>query len=394
MSKQLNGLKRSKMLFILLSCVLLFVSALGFQVSESVLAKDKQASAYDDLFDGDWKIPYANWGVERGVITPYKDNTIRVGEEITEAEFMNILANYIGLNKNTKVDYTKDTDKLYKDLEKIGVVSEGTLTKKYRTRVTTLDDGLLLILSLHDEEKFKNRKAKIVNLINEINKDKKAPKLDLTTSLTKVDILRMLKANESLGNELVLAKPVNTVGKTWKEIYYGDSKMKRISLFEEQSGLLVNINRFKGGFIEDGRFENYYAGITHTSTEINEQPKTDEYFITLTNVGNAAVNLSKYTVLVNGKVVKSSHSKAITLNGKTTVSTLVSGKVQSIKVIVDSSNLEVSASEFDLIKENSFYLTNDDGSLERKSIYVSDNLTDLDYQENDLLYKQHYAKAK
>lgn len=372
---------------IVTSLLLVLASIISVLNPKTTIAADKAKSNYDDLYDGDWKIPYADWGVERGVITKYDDNTIRVGEEVTEKEFMAMLANYIGLNKNKKIDYLKNEEKLYSDLRKIGVVTEGTVDKSSRKSIMTLDDGLLIIMSLHDKERFKNRKSKILDFIAEVNKDKTATNLKLDSELTKVDVLRILKVNESLGNELTLMKPVHKVGNEWHPIYFADDRLKRISYYEEDSGLLVSVNYISKGIQEDDRVEDYYESLTGKDLASNKP----HYIVTVTNVGNTSVELSKFSVNAatnKGKLVLNKRNNSIALNGKATITTLVNKDVNAMSVTVGNTTKSINLKELTSLKANTLYIESDE-TLKRKPVYVSQSIKDTDYQINEQLFIEY-----
>lgn len=356
-----------------------------------VYAKEKGAkSAYDDLYDGDWQLTYADWAVKNGTLAVQQDNTIRVNEDVTESDMMGMIARYIGVAKTEM-----QPAKIYSELEKIGIVAAGTTSKKAREKIVSSSEGLSLILTMFDNEKFKNRKDKINVLLDEVNADKNATKLTDESNLTKVDVLRILKANESLGKELVLEKPTSNIGSDWTKVLYADERVEAFSYYEQKSGLLITVMHNSFGLIEDDRVVPYYEYLMNKKfTGDKTKKSTAGYLVTVRSVGDKALKLNKLEINAKGTNYTYNDSlKNSTLNGETTRTfVLNSSKLNSLNMTINGVKRDFDLSVLSKIPDYGLYVENKNDNLVREMAYASQNIRDIDYQITNALHLEYSEK--
>lgn len=349
--------------------------------------KSELESVYDDLYNGDWEVEYADWGVSRGVIKVYEDNTIRVNEEVNEIELLEMIANYVGLDK---VNYLENPAKLYEDLRNIGIMSSGTLNLEKRESVATVEEGLLIAMTLHDSDKYKNRKDKVNEALKIINENNEATKLELNTELMKVDVLRILKSYESKGSEIIVSNPKSSIGSNWKEAYVGDILNKRISYLEQDSGLLINVIEVSKTYKKDNTLKAYYNELTGEDLTTYENAK---YIVNVRNVGNEALDILGLSVLVKDgepKVARE-YPSYVGLNGKSNITTVISGNsITELKVVIGDKTKDIDLSKFKEFSTNSMYITDSKtGRLQVKQFYLTEDLKDVDYNLEQVFSKEY-----
>lgn len=369
------------------SLLLMSFSGIVIYADEEKSSGKDLKSDYDDLYNGDWEIEYADWGVSRDVIKVYGDNTIRVNEDVSEIEMLEMIANYVGLNK---VNYLENPSKLYEDLRNIGIMSSGTLNLEKRDAVATVEEGLLITMTIHDKDKYKNRKDKIKEALKRINKNKDADSLELNTELKKIDVLRILKSYETKGSEIITGKPKNSIGNDWKEAYVGDSLNKRISYLERESGLLINITELGKAYDKDKNLLKYYKELTGEDLASYDNAK---YIVNVRNVGNEALDILGLSILLkDGKPkIAREYPDYVGLNGKSNITTVLSGNnITELKLIVGDKTKVVDLTKFKNFKFNSMYVTaKDSNKLEFQQFYLTNDLKDVDYNLENVFSKEY-----
>ena len=334
-----------------------------------------------------WQLTYADWAVKNGTLEIHSDNTIRVNEDVTEADMMDMIARYIGVAKDKMT-----SNEIYKELEKIGIVTDGTTSLKARDSIVSSSEGLSLILTMFDNEKFKNRKDKINTLLKEVNNDKKATNITYESNLTKVDILRILKANESLGKELVLTKPTTKISNDWVQVFYADERVETAAYYEQESGLLITVMHNSFGLIEDDRVVPYYEYLMNKKFTGNKEKKsTAGYIVTVRAIGDKAIKLNNLTIKAKASgYTYTDTTKNATLNGETTRTFILNTEnLRDLKVTANGTTREIDVGILSKIPDYGLYVENKNSNLVRKMAYTSQNIRDMDYQITNALYTEY-----
>lgn len=386
-----------------LSSTILFSSVLGFNlepfsVNETVSAESKESkeskvkelkSSYDDLYDGDWELEYTDWGIEQGVISLFNDNTVRVNEELSESELMDMVGNYLGL-KSEKVG------SLYNDLRDLGIVVNGTMNVNYRSEVITLEDGVFVAMSLFDNDKFKNRKSKINEALLLINKNDSAKELKMSDELTKIDMLRILKSYSDSGRELIVSNPIFKIGDNWKVSYVSDSINKHISYLEVDSGLLINVIELSSYASDDESLVNLVK--EGTGKNLSEY-KNAKYFISLNGVGNSSLELNGFSIVINDSGNARDYFKTtsnVVLGGNSSVLKVIEGtNISDLKVVVGEKILNIDLKSLSNLKNNEMYI--EDSSKDKLNMvpfYLNNNIKDIHYQLEEHFYEEYISSKE
>ena len=391
-------LNKKSFSILFLSGAVLFSSAVGFNInnfndSNIVSAESKEGkeskgtelkSSYDDLYDGDWELEYTNWGIEQGVISLFNDITVRVIEELSEAELMEMVGNYLGLKSDKQ-------DTLYKDLRDLGIVVNGTMNVGYRNEVISVEDGIFVAMSLFDDDKFKNRKSKIREALYLINKNDNADDILMTDDLTKIDMLRILKAYSDNGNELIVSNPIFKLGDNWKVSYVSDSINKHVNYLEVDSGLLINVIKLSNYASDDESLDDLIKEGTGKNLKDYKKAK---YVVSLNGVGNSSLELSGFSIVVNDSGKASDYFKTtsnIVLGGNSSILKVIEGdNISDLKVVLGSKVLNIDLNSLEGLKDNQMFIQ--DSSLDKLNMvpfYLNGNIKDIHYQLEERFYDEY-----